>query len=123
MFAPEPSSSNQSLDAIVTFADGATDSWRSPDWRQVGPGERFLRAREPKLYENLESTLWSPVWPAFAKDVASEVRQRDPSRPPPKKVELYLEVSRIDPPEENWRSWRERAPVSERHLFHVEEFP
>jgi hypothetical protein len=123
MFAPEPTSHNQSLEAIVTFADGSTDTWRSPDWREVGPGERFLRAREPKLYENLQSTLWSPVWPAFSQEIASEVRQRDPSRPSPKKVELYLDVSRIDPPEERWRPWRERAPVSERHLFHMEELP
>lgn len=122
LFAPEPDSQNQALEAIVTFADGTTDVWRTPDWRAMSPAQRFLRSREPELYEGLQSTLWSPVWPEFSRQIAAEVGARHAGRRP-QRVELYLERARIDPPGENERSWLEPTPVTERHLFHVEELP
>jgi hypothetical protein len=122
MFAPEPDSQNQSLEAVVLFADGATDTWRSPDWRSLSPARRFLRCRDPKFYENLQSTVWSSVWPEFSRQIAAEVGARHAGKKA-ERVELYLELTRIDPPEESMRSWLERAPVTERHLFHVEELP
>jgi hypothetical protein len=122
MFAPEPDSQNQSLEAVVTFADGTSETWRSPDWRSLSPARRFLRSRDPKLYENLQGTLWSPVWPEFSRQIAAEVGARHAGNRP-QRVELYLELARIDPPEENQRSWLESTPVTERHLFHVEELP
>lgn len=123
MFAPEPDSQNQAIEAVVTFADGTTAVWHTPDWRSIHPLQRFVQPREAKFLESLEGTMWSAAWPAFARDIAAELQRHEPGRPAPKRVELYLEILRIDSPDERWQSWNEPLAVTERHLFHVEELP
>src|SRR5688500_12947717 len=45
MFAPDPDRLNLRMRAEITYRDGQTAEWHSPEWRSQSLGERWTRHR------------------------------------------------------------------------------
>lgn len=64
MFAPNPSSKNSYLDAVITFKDGSTEKWTFPrashldEWPRFTSGERLRKYQQENLIPMSRNELW-----------------------------------------------------------------
>lgn len=94
MFAPEPDRRDQTIDAVVTLADGQTRQYNFPRMRDLGYVDRYRRERFRKLIEVAGHDYW--VWPALARYAARRC-DTDPHTPPVR-VTLIKRFRDIPPP-------------------------
>jgi len=79
MFSPNPDTRDIDIEALVTYRNGETRSWRFPRMRTLGYGARYRRERMRKFLEiaNYNSLLW----PSLAR-YAAQVCRKNPQNPP-----------------------------------------
>jgi len=92
MFSPNPKSSNAYLEAVIIYKDGSTELWPFPRMELLSYRERYFKERYRKFEENLNGTLYPPLWPDAARFIA---RLRRDHASPPGKVMLVARWSHI----------------------------
>jgi hypothetical protein len=73
LFAPEVDKVNTRVSAEVLFADGATASWRSPDWPSLGVWQRFTKFRQMEYFDSVRLDENRGAWPPLARYLAKTV--------------------------------------------------
>lgn len=97
LFAPDVDKVNSRVSAQILFSDGKTVVWKSPDWANMLPLQRFFRFREAEFYDNIRFDSNSGGWPSFAEYLArTAVPQRRNSTPV--RISLYRHWAVIPPP-------------------------
>ncbi len=86
LFAPEPDTVNTYLGAEITYADGSFSRWRSPNWRQLTPGERFRRFREMEYYDSVRMDSNRSAWPGLAQSILKKASSDNSNKRPVKIV-------------------------------------
>ncbi len=66
MFSPDPVLNNAWIVAEFEEADGTTTEWISPNWREAGTVEKFIRFRELNFFNRLYIDRNAPAWNDFA---------------------------------------------------------
>jgi hypothetical protein len=98
LFAPEPDTLNTWVGARVTFADGSTFTWSTPDWQNLSRFQRFVRGRDPKFWDSLRFDANRAVWPHVAA-YAARIAPRPVGGARPTRVDLirrWWEVPAFD---------------------------
>jgi len=62
LFGPDVDRVNLRLSALITFADGTTDTWESPDWPELSWARKFVLARHMNYYGNILKAGQEPAW-------------------------------------------------------------
>lgn len=102
VFAPNPRSVSLKLDALVTFADGSTARWETPEGPALGANLRFYRWR--KWIERARSDDQPALWDPTARWIAS-LYEGGPS--PVAQVELIRRFHEnvVEGPQPPWRAY------------------
>jgi hypothetical protein len=93
-FAPYPKSAELYLKAVVTTADGKTQTYRFPRMDELSFFERYRKERYRKFEESVLCGDCSGLWPDIEKEAARRVLS---STGIPYKVVLVEAASSIDP--------------------------
>jgi hypothetical protein len=94
MFAPNPKSSEQFLEAIVITQGGQTEVYKFPRMEDLSYRERYRKERYRKFAESVLCDECSGLWPDIARAAAR--RTANPNDPPEKVILVKFE-SPIDP--------------------------
>ena len=116
LFAPEVKKVRVRISAEFTYADGATMTWKSPDWKKRSVANKFRRFREMNFYERLRKSDNAEAWPAYCRFLAQEHGRRDDGSGPVE-VELFVHEIFTHPPE----SRRGEYSLEEATSLHVED--
>lgn len=121
LFAPEPDRVNVMVTAVVTYVDGTSRVWRSPDWTSMTPWEKFRHFRFMEYVDGVRRDAASGAWGALARHAAWEVGGAEP----PASVALWRHWTVIAAPDSRKRS-RLVAPrhgaIERRYAGHEEFF-
>jgi hypothetical protein len=126
LFAPEPDRVNTWIEARVTFSNGQTTVWTSPDWRNLSWHEELLRGRHAKWWDVLRRDEFKVLWPSFALHVAGEVPRPSPDATP---VEVALVRHWWDVPPPDLAADTRVFPIPPRRefphafVYHTERLP
>jgi len=98
LYGPGVDKDNLRVRAEVTFADGATASWTSPDWSRVSALRKFALARHMNYFSNALHAGKEPAWDGLCAFLARTMRhpQGKPARAT--EVALSLRGALIPPP-------------------------
>ena len=99
LFGPEVDKVNLRLSAVVTFADGATASWGSPEWQDVSAWTKFVGARQTNYFANILKAGEEPAWDGLCAYLARELPHPLGKPAPVAQVVLYLRGAEVPPPE------------------------
>ncbi len=95
MFSPNPDNTDTTLQAAITYRNGAQRIWAFPRMKDMGYEERYRRERVRKL---VEVGKYEPsLWPALARYAARACNDR-PQNGPPVLVTLTRILREIPPP-------------------------
>jgi hypothetical protein len=123
LFCP-PDRVNTHLRAEITYRDGQTATWRSPDWRQQTPLERFVGHRRSEWYDQSWGQEDAPVWPAWSRTLAREARPDLPDADRGAEVKIIVEQANIPSAEIGpWTSWRSSRAADETWTLTIEPLP
>lgn len=77
MFAPNPTSKNSYMDAVITFKDNSTEKWTFPRASHLGGWERFTSGERLRKYqqENLVPMVKMEMWYDLAHFLEKEINQ------------------------------------------------
>lgn len=98
LFAPEPDRLNTWIEARVTFSDGRTAVWTSPDWQNLPLYDEVLRGRHSKWYDVLRRDEYKALWPSFVQYIARVVPRPLPTSRPVR-VSLVRHWWDVPPPD------------------------
>ena len=112
LFAPEADKIDIRLTAEISYADGTTRLWESPDWRDMSGWQKFVHFREMEYYDAVRQDDNSPAWPSLADYLARTVPAASGPAIRPTKVVLSRRWSLVPPPEKGLR-----RPYQERRAF------
>jgi len=111
LFAPEADKIDVRVTAKISYADGSTRSWQSPDWRSMSSWQKFANFRAIGYFDTVRQNDNSAAWESLADYLASTVPARGGSSIKPTRVTLGREWSLVPPLEEGLRRpHRERRP-------------
>lgn len=99
MFAPQPSSLNAYLSAVVTYQDGSQREWTWPRMAELDLFTRYRKERYRKFAEYARMDKFAFMWPSLAR-YAAEVNAGDPANPAVR-VQLWRHWWFVPPPPEN----------------------
>ncbi|MEX2176218.1 MAG: hypothetical protein WD872_17790 [Pirellulaceae bacterium] len=124
VFAPDPDSVNMRFRAEITYRDGQTAVWRSPNWPQQSVWERMAGHRREEWLDNGWGQEDSPAWPGWARHLARLMRPDDPQADRDAEVKIVVEQYSIPPASDRpWRSWREPSTFDESWTLTIEKLP
>ena len=109
LFAPNPDKIDTRMTAEISYADGSTRSWQSPDWRDMSSCRKFVNFRAMEYYDTVRRNENSAAWQSLADYLARTVPAAGGSFIQPTKVKLARLWSLVPPVEEGLhRPYRER---------------
>ena len=73
LFAPEADKIDIKVTAEISYADGTTRLWESPDWRDMSRWQKFVNFREMEYYDAVRRDENSAAWPSLADHLARTV--------------------------------------------------
>ncbi|MES2920416.1 MAG: hypothetical protein V4819_02650 [Verrucomicrobiota bacterium] len=73
LFAPNPDKIDIRMTAEITYADGSTRSWESPDWRDMSSGQKFVNFRAMEYFDNVRRNDNSAAWGSLADYLARTI--------------------------------------------------
>ena len=113
LFAPNPDSTNTRLRAEITYRDGVTQVWQSPDWSTMPAWQRWKGVRHWEFLDHLPGQEDEPVWPGWARHLARSQRPDYPEADRGAEVKIIVEQSPIR--NAAFKPWEPRAkpPVYE----------
>lgn len=125
LFAPEVDKINVALGAELRLSNGEVVAWQSPDWRGMGPTQRFRHFRHMAFFDGVRRDANAGAWPSLARHL---VRRLEPALPTGVEVEAITLArlwSDIPPPPSAgpWPSAREYVDSYSRFVFFESEFP
>lgn len=74
LFAPNVDKSNGWVEAEITWSDGSTSTWSTPDWQARNAWERLVQGRYPKIVGYYGSDNWKALSLPLARYVLREAR-------------------------------------------------
>ena len=123
LFVP-PDMVNTRLRAEITYADGRTAQWRSPDWPEISPARRFVMHRRSEWLDNIWSAGNSPALTSWARYLARSERPDEPHADAGAEVKIIIEQAPIKSADVRpWSSWRIRSPFDEATTLAIEKLP
>ncbi|MFT3926621.1 MAG: hypothetical protein QM778_29020 [Myxococcales bacterium] len=125
LFAPDPKRTNAWIEAKVTFRNGESGSWKSPDWEQQSAGDEILQGRHAKWWDALRRDDSRVLWPALARFAASRLARPERGLVPAR-VELvrhWWDVPNPGAPNYFGRAIPGQTVFPHQYLFHVEVLP
>lgn len=96
MFAPQPKSANDYIQAVIITHDGKLHTWKFPRMEQLSLFQRYSKERYRKFAENLEDSKNEVLWPDVSRHLA---RSYDSVTNPPEIVMLIRYWSEMAPPD------------------------
>lgn len=109
LFAPGPDKIDVRVTAEISYADGRTRSWQSPDWRDMSGWQKFVNFRAMEYYDTVRRNENSAAWESLADYLVQTVPAPDGSSIKPTKVTLARRWSLVPPVKEGLhRPYRER---------------
>lgn len=109
LFAPEPDKIDVRVTAEISYADGSTRTWQSPDWRDTSSWQKFVNFRAMEYFDNVRDDDNAAAWGSLADFLARTVPAAGGSSIKPTKVKLARSWSLVPPLEEGLhRPYRER---------------
>ena len=97
MFAPNPSSWDGYVDAMIRYQNGTEKRFDYPRMRKLGIVERYFKERYRKFLERAHIEQYSWMWPHFAQRIAMEAY--DDPKNPPVEVTLVRHWKIVQPPD------------------------
>lgn len=123
VFCP-PGRVNTRLRAEITYRDGQTAAWRSPDLRQQSPWQRFLGHRHSEWHDQTWGQEDAPVWQDWSRMLAREARPDLPDADRGAEVKIVVEQATTPPAEiAPWTSWRSTRAADENWTLTIEPLP
>lgn len=98
LFGPDIDHINTWVEAVVTYSDGHTWQWRTPDWKKLGWFERLRQGRDSKYADYFRLDDYRSVWPSLCRHVLS-LAPRTAATVRPVKIELIRHWWEVPPPE------------------------
>lgn len=95
MFAPDPLAMNLTVEAEITYADGAKGIWEFPRMEKLGFWERFQKERYRKWRERVRQDAYNAIWTDVTRYIA---RLHYQPENPPREVVLIRRWQPIPPP-------------------------
>ncbi len=123
LFAP-PDTINTRLRAEITYADGQTATWRSPEWPKLSPAERFAMHRRMEWLDNIWGAGDSPAMTSWSRYLARSLRPDDPHSDRGAEVKIITEQALVPAAEiRPWKSWRTPPEFNEATTLAIEKLP
>ena len=123
LFSP-PDRMNTRLRAEITYADGRTATWRSPDWPDLSPWQRFCMHRRSEWLDNVWNSGNSPVITSWARFLARSQRPSLADADRGAEVKIIVEQAPIPPANMRpWKTCRTRIPFEEATTLAIEKLP
>ena len=97
LFAPEADKIDIRVTAEISYADGSTRAWESPDWREMSRWQKFANFRSMEYFDAVRRNENSPAWASLADYLARTVPAADGSSARPTKVILSRHWSLVPP--------------------------
>jgi hypothetical protein len=124
MFAPEPDRLNLRMRAEITYRDGKTAEWRSPDWRSQPLAQRWREHRHQEFGEMIATLEGEPVQEAWMRHLARTLRPDLPNADRGAAVRVILEEAEVpSAAEQPWTTWREPPRSGNSWTLPIEKFP
>jgi hypothetical protein len=106
LFTP-PDQVNMRLRAEITYADGQTAQWRSPDWPKLSAAQRMIMHRRTEWLDNIWNVGDSPAMTSWARFLARDERRDLLGADRDADVKIILDEAPIPSAEVRpWKSWR-----------------
>jgi hypothetical protein len=119
-----PDAKNTRIRAEITYRDGETREWRTPDYRKVSPWKRFLGHRRSEWVDNSWGEDDRPIWPGWARYLARAARPEFPEADRGATVRMIADDVYITIPElESWTTWREPPEFNESRTLTIRKLP
>jgi hypothetical protein len=127
LFVP-PDMVNTRLRAEITYADGQTAQWRSPDWPALSPARRFVMHRRSEWLDNIwgtsNSPALSPALTSWARYLAQSERPDLPHADAGAEVKIIIEQAPIPSADVvPWTSWHTPSRFDESTTLAIEKLP
>jgi hypothetical protein len=120
LFAPEPDIVNTRIRAEITYRDGETRQWRSPDWAKVSAWEKWVGHRHVEWYDHIISNE-TAAWESWCRHLARTQRPDFPNADRGAVVKLVYEQAQT--PSAKLRPWpgmRQPAKFDEQWVLTIE---
>ena len=98
LFGPDVDKDNKRLSAKIIFTDHVEATWESPDWTQMSPLRKFVRARHLNYFSNIMRAGQEPAWDGLAAYLARTVPHPPGGDAPVEGVVLFLRGALIPDP-------------------------
>lgn len=112
LFAPEADKIDVRVTAEISYADGSTRSWESPDWRNLSSWQKFVSFRSMEYYDAVRRNDNSAAWDSLVDYLTRTVPAAGGSSIKPTKVTLARRWSLVPPLEKGLHK-----PHRERRAF------
>jgi hypothetical protein len=123
LFTP-PDRVNTRLRAEITYADGQTKEWRSPDWPKLSPAQRFAMHRRSEWLDNIWNLGDSPVFTSWARYLARSERPSAVHAEQGAEVKIIIDQAPIPAAEVRpWTSYHAPAKFTESTTLAIEKLP
>ena len=76
LFAPWVDKENVRVEALITYSDGSTELWNSPNWSKMGPVEKFRTFRQAEYFDDIRMDWNHKAWEPLA-DYIAHVHPRE----------------------------------------------
>jgi hypothetical protein len=124
MFTPNPDSINIRWRVEVTYRDGQTAEWQTPDWRSQPLARRFTRQRHQEYCDMLVTQEAAPAWEDAARFFAGSLRPELANAERGATVKITYQEAPVPPAEVHpWKTWREPPSFSESWTLTIEKLP
>lgn len=123
LFAPGADKIDIKLTAEISYADGTTRSWQSPDWRAMSSWQKFVNFRATEYYDAVRRDENSAAWGSLADHLARTVHAPGGSSIKPTKVVLARSWSEVPPLKEGLhRPYWEKRPFEGPHAWFEKDY-
>lgn len=118
LFAPAADKIDIRVTAEISYADGSSRWWESPDWRDMSSGQKFVHFRAMEYYDTVRRDENRAAWESLADYLARTVPAAGGSSVKPTKVKLGRRWSLVPPVEVGLqRPFRERRAFQGPYLL------
>ena len=118
LFAPSADKIDIRMSAEISYADGTTRSWHSPDWRDTSVWQKFVHFRAIEYFDTVRRNENSAAWESLADYLARTIPAAGGSSIKPTKVKLARHWSLVPPLEVGLhRPYRERRTFEGPYLL------
>jgi hypothetical protein len=123
VFAP-PDGLNMRVRAEISYRDGRTAVWQSPDWPQLSVWERNAGHRHEEWLDNAWGQQNAAAWPGWARRLAKLMRPDLPEADRGATVKIILLESPVRSAEfKPWTSWRTPPKFEQPGTLTIEKLP